>query len=249
MQNYTDPEQLAAAYLSNYFKNQKIEYPINPFQMLTDEGILFSLSNFKKLEGVYIPISDGKDIPVVGINANRPITRQRFTAAHELCHHIHDANNKQITCPILGKKTQIERFADQFAAALLMPIQELKAQVNKRKNRQGNVSFDDVIEISEYFGVSFEACVFRIAYQIHAISGNIEPDELKRRIKKYSPDTVRKTKRMSYFRLYANLIDSFKEQLSFQPNDHVRYIFMNNYIYNDSRMEGVNVTQEQAAEI
>jgi Fic family protein len=36
------------------------------------------LSNFRKLEGVYVPASSEDDIPVIGINANRPITRQRF---------------------------------------------------------------------------------------------------------------------------------------------------------------------------
>ena len=39
----TDPETLAKKYLLRYFENRKIEYPINPFQMLKDEGILFSL--------------------------------------------------------------------------------------------------------------------------------------------------------------------------------------------------------------
>ena len=58
---YTDPEKMAAAYLVKYYRNQKIEYPINPFKMLKDEGILFSLRNFKKLEGVYIPQSDDKE--------------------------------------------------------------------------------------------------------------------------------------------------------------------------------------------
>ena len=37
---YTDPEKMAADYLVKYYGNQKIEYPINPFQMLKDEGIL-----------------------------------------------------------------------------------------------------------------------------------------------------------------------------------------------------------------
>ena len=91
---FTDPEQMAAAYLFKYFGTRKIEYPINPFQMLKEEGILFSLMNFKKLEGVYIPASGDNDIPVVGININRPITRQRFTAAHELCHHFRDADKE-----------------------------------------------------------------------------------------------------------------------------------------------------------
>ncbi len=129
---FRDPERLAEAYLAQYFENRKIEYPINPFQMLKDEGILFSLMNFRKLEGVYIPAAGINDIPVVGINAKRPITRQRFTAAHELCHHFRDSD-KQISCPI-GAKNSVERFAENFAVALLMPINELRAQVNKRKN-------------------------------------------------------------------------------------------------------------------
>jgi Zn-dependent peptidase ImmA (M78 family) len=107
---YTDPEKMAADYLSQHFGSQKIEYPINPFALLKDEGILFSLSDFRKLEGVYIPASSSNDIPIIGINVNRPITRQRYTAAHELCHHFRDAD-KQISCPIYGKKTQIEKFA------------------------------------------------------------------------------------------------------------------------------------------
>lgn len=245
---FTDPEVMASAYLSRYFENQKIEYPINPFKMLKDEGILFSLMNFKKLEGVYIPVASGDDIPVVGINANRPITRQRFTAAHELCHHFRDAD-KNISCPMYGKKTAIEVFADKFAAALLMPIQELRRQVNKRKNARGNVSFDDVLEIADYFGVSFNSCLFRIAYKIHAIDGDTEPDTLQKRADKYGPEKVRKSRHLTYTKLYEGLMDCYEEQLAFHPSEFARNAFQNNYIYNDSRMEGLDVTPEQAAEI
>ena len=246
--SFTDAETMAAAYLAQYYGNKKVEYPINPFQMLKDEGILFSLINSKKLEGVYIPASSEEDIPVIGINANRPITRQRYTAAHELCHHFRDAD-KQISCPISGKKTGIEHFAESFAAALLMPMQELRHQVNKRKNSRGEVTFDDILEIADFFGVSFESCLYRIAYRIHAVPGNIEHDELKKRIRVYAPDTVRKKRHMTYSKLYAGLIDCFQEQLAFIPTDYAKYVFQNNYIYNDSRMEGLEVTPEQAAEI
>lgn len=198
--NYHDPERMAADYLSTYFGNQKIEYPINPFKMLRDEGVFFALSDFKKLEGIYIPSStDGKG-PVVGINANRPITRQRFTAAHELCHHFHDADREN-TCPI-GSRNATEKFAESFAAAVLMPLTELRVQVNKRKNSRGNVSFDDVLEISNYFGVSFSACMYRIAYKIHAIEGDTEPSALEKRIQKYKPDSVRKNRHITYENLY-----------------------------------------------
>ena len=244
---YTDPEKMAAAYLAKYFGNQKIEYPINPFQMLKDEGILFYLMDFKKLEGVYIPTSLADDVPVVGINTNRPITRQRFSAAHELCHHFRDAE-KQISC-VIGSKNSIEKFAEEFAAALLMPINELRAQVKKRMNSNCNVSMDDVLEIADFFGVSFQACLFRIAYMIHAIPGNTEPSELYKRATKYGPDKERKRRHMTYAQLYEGLINCYQEQLAFVPTDYARYVFQNEYIYNDSRMEGLDVTLEQAAEI
>ena len=216
--------------------------------MLKDEGILFSLMAFKKLEGVYIPASSPDDVPVVGINANRPITRQRYTAAHELCHHFRDFD-KQTSCPIVKQKSSIEYFAESFAAGVLMPMQELRSQVNKRKNARGYISFDDVLEIADYFGVSFESCLFRIAYRIHAISGNTESKELKKRIKEHGPDKVRKERHMTYACLYAGLIDCYQEQFTFQPTEYAKYVFQNNYIYNDSRMEGLEVTLEQAAEI
>lgn len=245
---YSDPEALASAYLSKYFNNQEIEYPINPFQMLKDEGILFSLLDFKKLEGVYIPAENAADIPTVGINANRPITRQRFTAAHELCHHFRDADN-QISCPMFGKKSKIEKYADRFAAAILMPMQELRHQVNIRKNACGNVSFDDVIEIADFFGVSFISCLFRIAYQIHAIDGDTETDALKNRAKMYCPEKVRRSQHLTYTKLYESLIDCYQEQLTFHPTDYARNVFQNEYIYNDSRMEGLDISIEQASEI
>ncbi len=117
---YANPERLAEDYLKSYFKDASPSYPINPFKMLKDEGILFVLKNFNKLEGMYIPACGVEDEAVVGINFKRPITRQRFTAAHELCHHLRDAD-KQIACPI-GDNNKDEIFADNFAAAILMPL-------------------------------------------------------------------------------------------------------------------------------
>ena len=71
--SYSNPEIMARDFLSMYFRAKGISYPLNPFQMLKDFGILFNLQNFKKLEGVYIPQSGDDDVPLVGININRPI--------------------------------------------------------------------------------------------------------------------------------------------------------------------------------
>lgn len=248
-QKFSDPEKMAAAYLVQYYRNETIAFPINPFKMLKDEGVLFSLTDFKKLEGVYIPASNKDDIPTVGININRPITRQRFTAAHELCHHFRDAD-KEISCPINGNKNSLEIFAESFAAAILMPITELRYQVNqRRKNGNQYISFDDVLEIANFFGVSFESCLYRIAYKIHAIDGDTESKVLKKRIRSYSPEKERKSRHLSYSHLYAGLLDTCQELFSFIPTDFARNVFQSNYIYNDSRMEGLDITLEQASEI
>lgn len=244
---YRDAESMAAAYLAAYFGNSKIEYPLSPFKMLNDEGIDFVIRDFNKLEGVYIPAQVEDDVAIVGINANRPISRQRFTAVHELCHHFRDADT-QVACPI-GQKNASEYFADAFASAVLMPLGELKIKVNEYKDTNGNVSFDDILKIADYFGVSFESCVRRIAYRIHAIEGDIENKELSKRIRRYQPDKKRKLLGMSYENLYADLIDNYMEQLKFTPNDYAKYIFENTYIYNDSRMEGLEVSIEEASEI
>jgi len=238
-------EELAALYLQHYYKDREISYPINPFQMLIDEGVKFAIRDFGKLEGVYIPAKNLEDIPIVGINLNRPITRQRFTAAHELCHFFRDSEEQ--ICPI-GSRTASEAFADKFASGILMPFNELTLQVNNRR-KNGYVEFDDILEIANYFGVSFESCVFKVAYYIHAVEGNTEAKELKKKIRKYKPDAQRRERGYNNVSLYEGLINSYGHALRFIPNDFALYVFQNDYIYNDSRMEGVEIDIETAAEI
>ena len=241
-----DPDELAEAYLHHCFPGGRIVFPVNPFLLLKREGISFALRPFDKLEGVYFPASSSSDIALVGINLNRPITRQRFTAAHELCHHLRDAD-KEIACP-LSRKDAIEQFADKFAAGLLMPMSELRCQVEQRK-KDGYISFDSALEIADYFGVSFDACVRRIAYRLHAIDGDVEANTLSKRIRKYAPEKRRKELQLNYVCLYEGLVDAYADTFAFSPNDHARNVFQNEYIYNDSRMENIPISIEQASEI
>lgn len=131
--------------------------------MLKDMGVAFAFRPFKKYEGMYIPAEDEIDFPIVGINSQRPIARQRFTAAHELCHHLKDAAGS-IVCTS-NPQSKIERYAENFAAELLMPSAELKQQVEQYAV-DGYVSFPNVLRIAEHFGVSFQACLNKIAWKL-----------------------------------------------------------------------------------
>lgn len=144
VQSGASERMLAQAVLSEFFQDKQVAYPINPFQMLTDLGVPFVFRAFpnKKCEGMYIPAQGEDDIAIVGINIKRPITRQRYTAAHELCHHIKDSRDSYICS--LSSRAPIERYAETFAAELLMPYNEMKRQIEKRAS-SGYVTLDQVL--------------------------------------------------------------------------------------------------------
>ena len=143
-------EALAQAVIDEYFNGEKPSFPIDPFKMIRDFGIVYQFMDFKDLEGIYIIPEEENDIPIIGINFGRPITRQRYTAAHELCHHIKDRDNS--ICPISSRKNKMETFADMFASELLMPIKYLRAEATKYAV-DGKVSRSDILKIADFFGV------------------------------------------------------------------------------------------------
>ena len=149
---FSSSELLANAVIKQYEReNGKLEFPINPFKILKSLDVKLLVKKFTGLEGIFISAVNDDDIDIVAINVDRNIYRQRFTAAHEICHCIKDRDN-DIICPIDGRvKNSIEKFADEFAACLLMPLKELSRQVNKYLNDDGYIEIQDVIYISEYW--------------------------------------------------------------------------------------------------
>ena len=237
-------DELASLFLKEYFAEKELVFPINPFQMLSDLQVPFIMRPFRKYEGIYIPSEGADDFSVVGINLKRPITRQRFTAAHELCHHLKDSNNSYM-CTLNG---QIEKYAERFAAELLMPLKEFRTEVD-RYLVDGYIGFDDVLKVAEHFGVSFDACLNRIAYQLHMIEGDISPESLKKRKKNFKPDNRRKEMGLSYILLYEQLFDAIGDRFDIAPTAFACQKFKNEYVFYDSRMEGVDIEQELASEI
>ncbi len=243
---FSSPELLANAVLNQYEKEiGNLTFPINPFKILKDLNIKILIRNFKNLEGLYIPKSSDGDIDVVAINYNRSIYRQRFTAAHEICHYVKDRNNNTIICPINGNKNAIEKFADNFAASLLMPINELKKQVNKYLNENGYIDLENVIYVSEYFGVSFEGCVYSIAYKLHKIEGDTESKSLKRRIVKAKPEKLReKFGIRNYLKLTRELVD-FCCYARPKGNTLTNIKFKQFLVLNENRLENININENE----
>lgn len=242
-----EPEALAQEFLQEYFYQEQTVIPINPFQMLTDHGVPFVFRSFEKYEGVYIPARDNEDVAVVGINLKRPITRQRYTAAHELCHHIKDSRKSYIVCDA-GSNAAIETYAEKFAAELLMPT-DLLAQQIAHYQKNGYVTFEDVLLIAHFFGVSFRACLNCCAYKMHVIAGDTSKRAFDKQTKKFKPDKRRAELGLDNIVLFEGLFRALERNFYTSKYDSVRNIFQNEYVYHDSRFEGTEIDRETASAI
>lgn len=226
-------------------KNGKITYPINPFEILNDKNVFITYSDFDKLEGLLLY---DKKKSFVSINMSRPITRQRFTAAHELGHILLHTEIKanNFLCPISGVKNDIEKEADSFASNLLMPTDELNKRVDLYQDEDGKVGLDDCLLISEYFGVSFESCVKTIRFRLNRFNQDLDNIELTKVIKKYKPNTKRKKlfENSNDLSLLVNAID-YSHFSTVNLNDTIGIKFIQNLVYHDSRLEKLSISQEE----
>jgi len=246
------PTSLAKKVIERNFEGKPIVFPIDPFDLLSEFGIVYQFRDFEDLEGIYLVPADEHDIPIVGININRPICRQRFTAAHELCHHLKDKNisGEDILCPVnASRKDKKEKYAENFAAELLMPRDHFKSEVEKVE-KNGFVEFDQALYLADFFGVSFESCIFALAYRLNKIEGDTDPKSLKARIKKYKPNSRRMeicfTGRDN--QLYEQIFNSYK-YFFVNDNNIMWYKFKRDFVYNENRIEGIHLEKEEVAEI
>ncbi len=247
-EEYMDsPQQLAKRIIDKMLAEGEITFPIDPFELLSKSGVEYQFKDFEKLEGIYIVPDDEDDIPIIGINNNRPITRQRFTAAHEFCHHIKDQSTS--ACPIFGSKSNVETFADQFASELLMPRGYFEVEALKYA-KNGYVSFDDALKLSGFFGVSFQSCIFTLAYRCRMIEGDTSSKEIKKKIRKYKPDKRRVELGLKCYEpeMRDQIINTYK-YFFIHDSDLIWYKFKNDYVYNESRIEGSKIDQDLVIEI
>lgn len=92
----------------------------------------------------------------IGLNASEPLTRQRFSLAHEY-KHIVDHGRAAVLyrdIPARDRSILIERVCDHFAACLLMPRPWVEAAVARGMRHP--------LDLSQMFGVSHSAINVRL---------------------------------------------------------------------------------------
>lgn len=137
--------------------------------------IFASLGDSDALTIVFYPMSvnisgmclRGPDFKMIAINSALSYGRQRFTAAHELCHlFFHDDLPSMVICSANldeAKKPMLEKEADIFASFFLAPYEALYSYIRDRLNK-GKHGLDvyDIIRIEQYFGLSHQAALWRL---------------------------------------------------------------------------------------
>jgi len=157
--------------------------PIDVIDIAKKLGISVKSQKLKSNVSGLLVIENNK--PTIGFNSNHPNVRQRFTIAHEIGHYIlhreamklfiektfpyshtekysvavyrKDKNDPNTNNPVLEKE------ANAFAAALLIPEDFVKEELTKFDFDLSDVENIALIKLSEKFDVSLQAMSFRLA--------------------------------------------------------------------------------------
>jgi Zn-dependent peptidase ImmA (M78 family)/transcriptional regulator with XRE-family HTH domain len=110
-------------------------------------------------KGVSGLCAHGQGVAMMLVSTAFPRGHQRFTAAHEMAHHLlHDPREVVVDSDLFDNGNPMEQRANAFAAALLMPADGLRDVIADRP-------IDAVVisELMRHFGVSFKALLYRLA--------------------------------------------------------------------------------------
>lgn len=139
--------------------------PICPYALCEAMGIDVRFVNIPSFEGMYIAEQN-----LILISADRPEGRKRFTCAHEIGHHV--LGHGTVIDEILesGSNKEEEDEADYFASIILMPASAVtRALQQYRKGADGLLSNDAYI-LSQYFGVSYQALLGHMCFNLRLIT-------------------------------------------------------------------------------
>ena len=145
-------------------------------------------------------------------------------------------------------RSEIEKYAENFASELLMPTAELKKQAQKYA-KDGYVDLDGVLLIADYFGASFLSCLYKIAYRLHMIQGDTDAETLQKLARKYKTAVKRKEQGKYDTVLYEQLFDAIGDNFKLKPTEYACQKFKTEYVFHDSRLEGIDIDMEMAAAI
>lgn len=128
------------------------KFPVDPVKIARDHGAeVFWGDMVEDLDGMYLPATD-ESRPRILVDTEGAPTRRRFTTAHELGHLVEDGASAQTD----RRRDKLSRtgtdphevFANEFAAALLMPEYAIKRLLGAGERKERLAKFFEVSPIA-----------------------------------------------------------------------------------------------------
>jgi len=98
----------------------------------------------------------------IAINSNHPEERARMSLAHDYGHFLTSRYKPVVYDYTYSYRSDGEMIADQFAVHFLMPSAGITRKYQDIRKNRDKFSPYDLVEMANYFGVSFEAMCYRL---------------------------------------------------------------------------------------
>jgi Zn-dependent peptidase ImmA (M78 family)/predicted secreted protein len=165
---------------------------IDPFSALTRTGIVVIRRPLIGLAGLYLPKQGGSP-PGVILNASHPLSKQRYTAAHELAHHRRDGQvildeDTEWMPRTVTAMNERERIAEAFSAWFLMPKRLVEQVLTQLRLDPRTIDPIGAYRLSLELGTSYQAAVHHLGDMRLLPSARrkellaVTPREVKRRL-------------------------------------------------------------------
>jgi Zn-dependent peptidase ImmA (M78 family) len=147
-----------------------LDAPCDVYELIVRQGVELRFMEVKSLEGFYL--SDGT-AGQINVCAYRPAGLQRFTAAHELGHHVFGHGSTFDPELDYGDRFSSlapeERLAELFARYLLMPRRAVhKGFVNIGANPK-DLQPSDVYRVASWLGVGYSSLVQQMRWSLQML--------------------------------------------------------------------------------
>jgi len=139
--------------------------PIDIFSIIESNNIVLMFQPLGALAGAYLPGEKKRGTPAgILINENLPITKQRYSAAHEYCHFLRkDSGSLDTQVDMFDltkyKNDDAERIAESFASRFLMPRPLITNMMKKLGIDSKELNAVNVYALSLRLGTSYSATV------------------------------------------------------------------------------------------
>ncbi|MBD8591211.1 protease inhibitor I42 family protein [Peribacillus simplex] len=143
--------------------NTDYDYPVDIFSIVESKNIVLMFQPLGSLAGAYLPEQKKEGVPAgILINKNLPLSKQRYSAAHEYCHFLRndpislDTEEELFQLPEY-KRDDKERIAETFASQFLLPRPLVLKQMKQLEISRDNITPVQVYTLALRLGTSFSA--------------------------------------------------------------------------------------------